>query len=92
MIKIAPSFAPMPFVFLTGLTDHDSKLRGRQLGVDDYVIKPIDFDILGAIIIARLAHVGRTGVSTRELQLNNREVDELNRTNARLRSVSIFEG
>ena len=82
----------MPFVFLTGLTDHDSKLRGRQLGVDDYVIKSIDFDILGAIIIARLEHVGRTGVSTRELQLNNREVDALARTNARLRSVSIFGG
>jgi DNA-binding response OmpR family regulator len=74
LIKIAPSFAHMPFVFLTGLTDRDSKLRGRQLGADDYVIKPIDFDVLGTIIIARLANAARTGVSTRELQLDNREV------------------
>src|SRR5258708_7188684 len=26
LIKIAPRFAHMPFVFLTGLTDHNSKL------------------------------------------------------------------
>src|ERR1700691_2887627 len=75
LIKIAPGFAHMPFVFLTGLTDRDSKLRGRQLGADDYVIKPVDFDVLGAIIIARLADVARTDVSTRELQLNSREVE-----------------
>jgi DNA-binding response OmpR family regulator len=92
LIKNAPGFAHMPFVFLTGLTDRDSKLRGRQLGVDDYVIKPVDFDVLGTIIIARLADVARTGVSTRELQLNNREVDQLTRMNARLGSASFFGG
>lgn len=75
LIKIAPGFAHMPFVFLTGLTDRASKLRGRHLGADDYVIKPIDFDVLGTIIIERLANVARTGVSTRELQLDNREVE-----------------
>jgi DNA-binding response OmpR family regulator len=92
LIRIAPRFAHMPFVFLTGLTDRDSKLRGWQLGVDDYVIKPFDFDVLGTIITARLAHVARTGVSTRELQLNNRAVETITRTNARLRSASFFWG
>ena len=91
LIKIAPGFAQVPFVFLTGLTDRDSKLRGRQLGVDDYVIKPIDFDVLGTIIVARLARV-RTGSSTRELQLNNREVDTPIRANAQLQSVSLLGG
>jgi DNA-binding response OmpR family regulator len=90
LIKIAPGFAKMPFVFLTGLTDRHSRLRGRQLGVDDYVIKPIDFDVLGTIIVARLARVARTGPSTRELQLNNREVDTPSRANAQLRSASLL--
>jgi len=45
----------MPFVFLTALTDRENELKGRQLGADDYVTKPIDFDVLDAILHARLA-------------------------------------
>src|SRR6202050_2829489 len=59
LIALAPRFAKMPFVFLTALTDRDNELRGRQLGADDYVTKPIDFEVLGAIIHARLARVAR---------------------------------
>ena len=47
LIALAPRFAKMPFVFLTALTDRDNELKGRQLGADDYVTKPIDFDVLG---------------------------------------------
>ena len=57
--EIAPSFGYMPFVFLTALTDRETELKGRQLGADDYVIKPIDFDILVAIVNARLARAPR---------------------------------
>ena len=46
LIDLAPRFAKMPFVFLTALTDRDNELKGRQLGADDYVTKPIDFDVL----------------------------------------------
>jgi len=56
---LAPRFRHMPFVFLTALTDRDNELRGRQLGADDYVTKPLDFDRLDAIITARLAGVAR---------------------------------
>ena len=42
-------------MFLTALTDRDNEIKGRQLGADDYVTKPIDFDVLATIIIARLA-------------------------------------
>jgi DNA-binding response OmpR family regulator len=51
----APRFTNMPFVFLTAMTDRDNNLKGRQLGADEYVTKPIDFDELGALITARLA-------------------------------------
>lgn len=77
LTKIAPRFGNMPFVFLTALTDRNNELKGRKLGADDYVTKPIDFDVLDAIIKARLAHVARTQVWTRDVQLNDREIETL---------------
>jgi DNA-binding response OmpR family regulator len=47
-------FSPIPFIFLTGFCDRHDELQGRSLGADDYVTKPIDFDILEAVIRARL--------------------------------------
>jgi DNA-binding response OmpR family regulator len=77
LIALAPRFAKMPFVFLTALTDRDNELKGRQLGADDYVTKPIDFDMLTAIINARLAGVARTGLLPKTTVLNEREIEIL---------------
>ncbi len=54
-----PRFGHLPFIFLTALADRDNELRGRRLGADDYVTKPVDFEILDAIIKARLSRPGR---------------------------------
>src|SRR5947208_17061275 len=67
----------MPFVFLTALTDRDNELKGRQLGADDYVTKPIDFDVLTTIINARLAGVARWELWPKLVQLNDREGETL---------------
>lgn len=48
----------VPFVFLTALADRDNELKGWRLGADDYVTKPVDFEVLAALIAARLARVG----------------------------------
>jgi DNA-binding NarL/FixJ family response regulator len=77
LIALAPRFSKMPFVFLTALTDRDNELKGRQLGADDYVTKPIDFDMLAAIVTARLAGVARTGLWPKAIALNEREVEVL---------------
>lgn len=77
LTALAPRFRSMPFVFLTALTDRDNELRGRQLGADDYVTKPIDFDRLEAIITARLAGVARNHVWSRQVDLNEREIETL---------------
>ncbi len=77
LIALAPRFAKMPFVFLTALTDRDNELKGRQLGADDYVTKPIDFDVLATIITARLAGIARTGLWPKLPDLNDREVEVL---------------
>jgi DNA-binding response OmpR family regulator len=58
LTALAPRLGHIPFVFLTALTDWDFKLKARQLGVDDYVTKPVDFDKLELIIDERLAAAG----------------------------------
>jgi len=77
LTALEPRFAKMRFVFLTALTDRDNELKGRQLGADDYVTKPIDFDVLTTIINARLAGVARWELWPKLVQLNDREVETL---------------
>lgn len=40
LIRARPSLASIPFIFLTSLSSDDERLKGYQLGVDDYVNKP----------------------------------------------------
>jgi len=47
-------FERVPFIFLTRAVSLRDELRGRHLGANDYVKKPIDFDILDTIVRARL--------------------------------------
>jgi DNA-binding NarL/FixJ family response regulator len=78
LIEIAPRFGLLPpFIFVTALSDRDNELRARRLGADDYVTKPIDFDILETIIKARLAGVARIDVRPKLTDLNDREIEIL---------------
>src|SRR6516162_2915005 len=77
LTEIAPQLGHIPFVFLTALTDRDNELQGRQLGADDYITKPIDFDVLSTIITARLAGVARARLWPKLIELNDREVETL---------------
>jgi DNA-binding response OmpR family regulator len=77
LTALAPRFRSMPFVFLTALTDRDNELKGRKLGADDYVTKPLDFDRLDAIITARLAGVARNELWSKQVDLNEREIETL---------------
>jgi len=77
LTAIAPNFRNMPFVFLTALTDRDSELKGRRLGADDYVTKPIDFDLLASILSARLARVARLEIWSKQVDLSQREIETL---------------
>jgi DNA-binding NarL/FixJ family response regulator len=62
LTKAGPQFAKIPFVFLTALGDRDSELTGRRLGADDYLTKPVDFEMLGVVVENRLRRAeGRVG-------------------------------
>lgn len=58
-IRQDPALEAIPFVFLTALTDRDHQLHGRKAGADDYLPKPVDFDILDAVIRSKLDMVLR---------------------------------
>ncbi len=52
-----PELTEMPFLFLTAYADRDHVLEGLRMGVDDYLTKPVDFDILIAKVEQRLRQV-----------------------------------
>lgn len=41
-----PQLSSVPFIFLTALSDRTHVLEGLKLGADDYLTKPVDYDIL----------------------------------------------
>jgi DNA-binding response OmpR family regulator len=77
LTSMEPRFQSMPFVFLTALGDHDNELKGWQLGADDYLTKPVDYDVLAALISARLARVARSAIWPKHVDLRERELEAL---------------
>jgi len=75
LTSLSPQHEAVPFIFLTARTDRDSELTGRRLGADDYVTKPVDFEILAAIINARLGKGARNEMWSRHVALNDRELE-----------------
>jgi DNA-binding response OmpR family regulator len=59
-----PELSATPFIFLTALTDKRDLIDGLTAGADDYLTKPIDFDVLMAKIdgcIRRIQNNIKTG-------------------------------
>jgi DNA-binding NarL/FixJ family response regulator len=78
LVELRPRLGLLPpFLFVTALCDRDNELRARRLGADDFINKPIDFDILETVIKARLAGVARTEIRPKLLELNDREIEIL---------------
>jgi len=49
----------MPFVFLSALADRRDIIAGKKLGADDYLTKPVDFEMLLATVESRLGQIVR---------------------------------
>jgi DNA-binding NarL/FixJ family response regulator len=73
----APHFWNMPFIFLSAMTDREIELKARRLGADDFITKPIDFDLLEAIVTSRLARVVRDDPSSKHTDISGRETEVL---------------
>jgi diguanylate cyclase (GGDEF)-like protein len=53
-LRRVAAHAALPIVFLTGRTSMQSRLEGIRAGGDDYLVKPVDRDLLLATIAGRL--------------------------------------
>ncbi|EAW38720.1 response regulator transcription factor [Lyngbya sp. PCC 8106] len=53
-IRSRPAFRLLPVIFLTAHTAIQSRIRGYQLGCDNYLPKPFELDELGVVIRALL--------------------------------------
>jgi DNA-binding NarL/FixJ family response regulator len=67
----------VPFIFLTAFSQRVHQIHGRQLGADDYVTKPIDFELLVAIIRNRLAGAAEKAATRVDFKLTERELQTL---------------
>lgn len=54
-----PDFADIPFMFLSALGDPREIVEGKRRGADDYLVKPVDYDLLLATVHARLRQIER---------------------------------
>ncbi|MBM1817447.1 response regulator [Pseudosulfitobacter pseudonitzschiae] len=63
-----PELAHVPLVFLTALDGRDAIIGGKRAGADDYLVKPVDYDLMLATIEARLREVGRIDESARHMR------------------------
>ena len=63
-----PGLAHVPLVFLTALDGRDEIISGKRAGADDYLVKPVDYDLMLATIEARLREVDRIDESVWHLR------------------------
>lgn len=54
-----PDLATTPFIFLTALSEPAAVIEGKRMGADDYLVKPIDYDLMLATVAARLRQIYR---------------------------------
>ena len=54
-----PELDATPFVFLTAMSEPQDVIEGKLQGADDYLVKPVDYDLLLATVFTRLQQVSR---------------------------------
>lgn len=73
--KSARKLRSVPFLFITAYGSRETHLRARQLGCDDFITKPLDFELLVEIVRNRLTqHAERTPI---DFGLTDREIEAL---------------
>ncbi|HEX9203212.1 MAG TPA: response regulator, partial [Vicinamibacteria bacterium] len=72
-VRARPQWDGVPFVFLTGRAEPMEVLAGKELGADDYVVKPFTPEELLVAVRARLARRARLEA------LQERQVAEVKR-------------
>jgi CheY-like chemotaxis protein len=64
-IKARPEWAKIPFLFVSGRKSIEDKIRGLELGVDDYLTKPIYIKEIGIRVRTALQRAERERMESR---------------------------
>jgi len=64
-IKARPDWAKIPFLFVSGRKSTEDKIRGLELGVDDYLTKPIYIREIGIRVRTALQRAERERMESR---------------------------
>lgn len=68
----------VPFIFITAFTQRTHQMTARKLGCDDFVIKPIDFELLITIVRNRLeGSLPEATLEATDFHLTERELETL---------------
>lgn len=72
--RSASQLSGIPFLFITAYGSRDSHLRACRLGCDDFISKPLDFELLIEILRCRLASKSRVALPLYSLTDREREI------------------
>jgi len=75
--QIAPNCARIPFIFLVGLSERESRAAGRTVAAADFIAKPVDVEALLENVEARLAGVSKVRPAPARGALTEREIEAL---------------
>lgn len=84
----------IPILFMSAKDDLPSKQRGFQLGIDDYMVKPIQLDelLLRVRALLRRANGEEVPVTTREFNILYKMLSYPNKTFSRAQLMDEFWG
>jgi len=83
-VKRQPRYKSLPVILLTSETDPGNKVKGLDLGANDYVTKPFD----PGELVARVKNLLRIKELQQEVEKQNIQLDELNK---RLNAMAITD-
>ncbi len=70
LIRRAPARTTLPVIFMSGLTDRESRIRAKEAGADDYLTKPVDaLELLVRVETLLRVHMHHQNIERRERQL-----------------------
>lgn len=73
------STANIPFIFLSALSNYDHVRKGMNIGADDYLTKPFDYQQVSSAVSSRLQrHIERENLRLRELSARLIQMQERN--------------
>ena len=76
--KLNPILADIPIIFMTGLDDTESTIKGLQCGGVDYLTKPINIDELLARIRVHLNNARRSSTANKALDTTGQHLFTVN--------------